>query len=75
LLLFLGKIVFEGQDGEEDTELEIVEKKLDEFEQTTNNTVYPPYLAYSPSSDEEVSPVYILHHLMNKLVRFNLWIV
>jgi len=55
--LFLGKIVFEGQDGEEDTELEIVEKKLDEFEQTTNNTVYPPYLAYSPSSDEQVSPL------------------
>ena len=50
----IGRIVFEGAKGENDTELIILEKKLDSFEKSTNNTVYPPYLAYSSSSNEEV---------------------
>lgn len=56
LLLYLmtGKVVFEGSDGEDDKELVIIEKKLDTFEKSTNNTVYPPFLAYSMSSNEEV---------------------
>ena len=49
-----GKVVFEGSDSEDDKELVIIEKKLDTFEKSTNNTVYPPFLAYSMSSNEEV---------------------
>ena len=54
LYLMTGKVVFEGSDSEDDKELVIIEKKLDTFEKSTNNTVYPPFLAYSMSSNEEV---------------------
>ena len=53
-----GKVVFEGSDGEDDRKLVIIEKKLDTFEKSTNNTVYPPFLAYSMSANEEVSFIF-----------------
>ena len=61
--------MFEGSDGEDDKELIILEKKLDAFEKSTNSTVYPPFLAYSMSANEEVSNVFLFLNLFISIHR------